>query len=177
VSRSFITRGVGAAASPAHKLWSSGNGGRFYVGGSNGRAKRGGAAGIRPKRASHAAAVVSAATAASPGVIARGATIITPPPPDPAMRPAGPNLEALRLYRDILRTAKYFYWPNDDGLPWCNVLRDSARKEFEEARDERDPLIVARLLVVGRQCVLDTQVKFNQMEEQMKKHVDRTRKR
>ena len=52
-----------------------------------------------------------------------------------------------------------------------------ARKEFEEARHERDPLIVARLLVVGRQCVLDTQVKFNAMEDQMRAHVERTRKR
>ena len=156
------------------------NGGRrFYGYGDDvsSRSKGGGAASPRPDPSSHAAAVASAASAASPGASTRGATIITPPPPDPAQRPAGPNLEALRLYRDILRTAKSFYWPNDDGVPWRTVLCESARKEFEEARQERDPLIVARLLVVGRQCVLDTQVKFNQMEEQMKAHVERTRKR
>jgi hypothetical protein len=28
------------------------------------------------------------------------------------------NPEALRLYREILKTAKKFYWPNDDGEPW-----------------------------------------------------------
>ena len=29
-----------------------------------------------------------------------------------------PNLEALRLYREILKTAKKFYWPNENGEPW-----------------------------------------------------------
>ena len=86
-------------------------------------------------------------------------------------------MEAIQLYREIIRTARSFYWPNEDGVPWKDVLRESARKEFEEAREERDPLIVARLLVVGRQCVMDTQVKFNQMEEQMRKHVEGTRSR
>jgi hypothetical protein len=28
------------------------------------------------------------------------------------------NPEALRLYREILKTAKKFYWPNEDGEPW-----------------------------------------------------------
>ena len=59
------------------------------------------------------------------------------------------NREALLLYRDVLRTAKAFYWADEKGREWPLVLRESARKEFEEARNERDPLIVARLLVVG----------------------------
>jgi len=32
-------------------------------------------------------------------------------------------------------------------------LRQSARKEFEEARHEKDPLVIARLLVVGGEAV------------------------
>jgi hypothetical protein len=39
------------------------------------------------------------------------------------------------------------------------VLRREARKEFEQARAEKDPLIIARLLVVGRDCVMQTQYK------------------
>jgi len=33
------------------------------------------------------------------------------------------------------------------------VLIDSARKEFEQAKYERDPLIIAQLLLVGRDCL------------------------
>jgi hypothetical protein len=109
--------------------------------------------------------------------------------------------EALSLYRDILRTARAFYWsvlpprrparpahslprlllprldrrPNKEGVPWCRVLRESARKEFEQARHEKDPLAVARMLVVGRQCVNETRLKFDDMEKQIRKHVDATR--
>jgi len=57
------------------------------------------------------------------------------------------------------------------------VLKESARNEFEAHRHERDPLIVARLLVVGRHCLEETRVKFNAMEGQIKSHIDGTRTR
>ena len=34
-----------------------------------------------------------------------------------------------------------------------NVLQKSARQEFEQARYETDPMVVARLLLVGRDCL------------------------
>ena len=40
------------------------------------------------------------------------------------------------------------------------VLKTSARREFEEARHEHD-LLIRRMLVVGRQCVVKTQHKFD----------------
>lgn len=61
--------------------------------------------------------------------------------------------EALALYRDILRAARLFAWPDDRGVPWREVLRANARREFEEARGERDPEVVARLLIGGRDAV------------------------
>ncbi|XP_058089735.1 uncharacterized protein LOC131236511 [Magnolia sinica] len=61
--------------------------------------------------------------------------------------------EALSLYRDILRATRFFAWPNARGVPWRDVLRDNARREFEEARYERDPEIVTRLLIGGRDAV------------------------
>lgn len=36
---------------------------------------------------------------------------------DMALRPPS-NREALRLYREILRTCKAFYWNNEKGEPW-----------------------------------------------------------
>lgn len=91
--------------------------------------------------------------------------------------PTQSRREVLGLYRDILRTARAFYWPNDDGEPWSTVLQRSARKEFEEARHERDPIIIARLIVVGRQCVEDTRRNFNQAEAKIKERVENTRLR
>jgi Complex 1 protein (LYR family) len=70
--------------------------------------------------------------------------------------------EALSLYREILRTAKHFHWADEkSGKPWNKLLRAEARKEFEESRRETDPLIVARMLVTGRDCLQQVQNKFN----------------
>lgn len=71
--------------------------------------------------------------------------------------------EVLSLYREILRTAKHFHWADQQtGEPWNKKLKQQARKEFEEARRETDPLIIARLLVTGRDCVQQVQNKFNE---------------
>ncbi|KAL6907431.1 hypothetical protein ACP4OV_002470 [Aristida adscensionis] len=61
--------------------------------------------------------------------------------------------EALGLYRDILRATRLFAWPDERGVPWRDVLRANARREFEEARGERDPEVVTRLLIGGRDAV------------------------
>ena len=36
--------------------------------------------------------------------------------------------------------------------------------ESPQSRSERDPLIIAKMLAVGRQCLLDTQYKFDMAE-------------
>lgn len=89
--------------------------------------------------------------------------------------------EALSLYREILRTAKHFHWSDNvasnnsnaspsnasnststgTGMPWNLKLKQMARKEFEESRQETDPLIIARLLITGRDCLQQIQQKFN----------------
>ena len=70
--------------------------------------------------------------------------------------------EALSLYREILRTAKHFHWADPSGQPWNKKLKEQARKEFEESRRETDPLIIARMIVAGRDCVQQVQNKFNE---------------
>jgi Complex 1 protein (LYR family) len=120
------------------------------------------------------------------------------------------NREALHLYRDILRGCKRFHWCNEKGEPWSELLRQSARKEFEQAREERvsnklhiyrtrmqhfienacktlsdfravclpqDPLIHAKLLVVGRQCLNDTLYKFDQTNAKIAEKIANTRTR
>jgi hypothetical protein len=73
--------------------------------------------------------------------------------------------EALSLYREILRTAKHFHWTDENGLPWNQRLRKQARQEFEASKEEADPLILARLLVTGRDCVEQIQHKFNNADQ------------
>ncbi|KAJ1266345.1 hypothetical protein BS78_08G144000 [Paspalum vaginatum] len=61
--------------------------------------------------------------------------------------------EALSLYRDIIRATRLFVWLDPRGVPWGEVLRANARREFEEAREERDPEVVTRLLIGGRDAL------------------------
>ena len=72
--------------------------------------------------------------------------------------------EALSLYREILRTTKAFHWCDPNGTPWVTRLRQEARKEFDASKEERDPLIIARMLVTGRDCVQQIQAKFNEAD-------------
>lgn len=72
----------------------------------------------------------------------------------------GPNVEAIRLYRDILRECRHYNWRDERGQRWGDVLARSARNEFEQARFERDPELIARMLVVGRDALMRTQEKF-----------------
>jgi hypothetical protein len=86
--------------------------------------------------------------------------------------------EALSLYREILRTAKHFHWADEkSGQPWNTLLKQKARQEFEEARKETDPLIIARLLVTGRDCVQQIQNKFNEATQVAWKRISKDSER
>lgn len=73
--------------------------------------------------------------------------------------------EALSLYREIMRITALFDWPNETGRLWRDVLRESARKEFEASRFERDPETVTRMLVVGRDAVHQVAERFVKKRE------------
>jgi Complex 1 protein (LYR family) len=86
--------------------------------------------------------------------------------------------EALSLYREILRTAKHFHWADDKSKrPWNQILREQARKEFEASQREDDPLVIARLLVTGRDCLQQVQIKFNDATQAAWKRIDKDSKR
>ncbi|KAL6317589.1 hypothetical protein AAG906_030342 [Vitis piasezkii] len=81
--------------------------------------------------------------------------------------------EALSLYRDILRATRFFMWPDSRGVLWRDVLRENARKEFEEARFEKDPEIITRLLIGGRDAV---QSALDKLVEKQKELVEKERR-
>ena len=94
------------------------------------------------------------------------------------MKVIGPkivNRESLALYRDILRASRMFTWSNEKGEPWGEVLAVNARHEFEQARHERDPIVIARLQFVGRDCLTQTKDKFNAATQAMHDNIDKTR--
>ncbi|KAG8467658.1 hypothetical protein KFE25_006710 [Diacronema lutheri] len=73
--------------------------------------------------------------------------------------------EATRLYRDIVRAARHFPWPHESGRPWRVVLVESARAEFEQARELDDANEVMRRLVIGRHCLDETAKKFEEKRQ------------
>ena len=85
--------------------------------------------------------------------------------------------EALSLYREILRTCRAFHHVDEKGQPWNARLRQEARKEFEASKEEKDPLIIARLLVAGRDCVQQIQMKFNEADRQIMQRIERESRR
>jgi hypothetical protein len=85
------------------------------------------------------------------------------------------NRESIRLYRDILRSARLFVWKNKDGILWSEILKDNARKEFEQSRNETDPEMIRRLQVIGRQCLDEAVEKVLEKSKQITDDIDRTR--
>ncbi|EOY15132.1 hypothetical protein QUC31_000388 [Theobroma cacao] len=80
--------------------------------------------------------------------------------------------EALSLYRDILRATRFFMWADSRGVLWRDVLRENARKEFEEARFEKDPEVVTRLLIGGRDAV---QTALEKLAEKQRQQIEKER--
>lgn len=80
--------------------------------------------------------------------------------------------EAVSLYRDIIRATRFFMWANSQGTLWRDVLRENVRKEFEEARFERDPEVITRLLIGGRDAL---QAALDKLAEKQKQEIEKQR--
>lgn len=57
------------------------------------------------------------------------------------------------------------------------MLREKAREEFEDNRNEKDTLIIARKLVMGWEAIEETKKRFNTVEQVIKKRIENTRTR
>ncbi|XP_021721296.1 uncharacterized protein LOC110688846 [Chenopodium quinoa] len=80
--------------------------------------------------------------------------------------------EALGLYRDILRATRFFMWPDSRGVLWRDILRENARKEFEEAQFEKDHEVITRLLIGGRDAV---QAALDKLAEKQRDQIEKDR--
>ncbi len=86
-----------------------------------------------------------------------------------------PKRESLLLYRDSIKICKKFFWRNNDGREWSEILLKTCRKEFEENRNLNDTAEVGRRLVLGRQSLIDLDDKILKVQHDMNKFFEETR--
>ncbi len=88
-----------------------------------------------------------------------------------------PNKEALRLYRSVVKFAKLFDWKDPRGIPWSVILKKSARMEFENSKEEKDPVKLGQMLISGWEALMNAKQKYSRKEYDFIKHIDETRNR
>jgi hypothetical protein len=74
-----------------------------------------------------------------------------------------PHRETLKLYREVIKFSKKIDWTDQNGMPWYkkriffNSRRESivksARDEIVIARDEKDPLLIMRMILTSREAM------------------------
>jgi len=82
-----------------------------------------------------------------------------------------PNLEVLRVYRETMKMTCRFTWCNEEGRPWKEILRASARAEFEQLRHEKDPLIIGKTLLTWQEANKRIHEKVNKTQMEITSHV------
>ena len=63
------------------------------------------------------------------------------------------NKEALKLYRDVLKLTREFTWHDENNRLWAERIKNSARQEFELARDEKDPFLIGQMIVTSKEAI------------------------
>lgn len=72
------------------------------------------------------------------------------------IRKKPPNREGIRQYREILKFSNEFYWTNERGQVWRDIIRKSARHEFNISRNEEDPMIQYKMMITTRDSMSKT---------------------
>jgi len=62
------------------------------------------------------------------------------------------------------------------GELWSRILKENARKEYEIAKYERDPLIINQMLVVGRDSLDKVKEKLFKKWQAIQDDIDKTRR-
>mmetsp|Transcript_8027 Transcript_8027/g.9155 ORF Transcript_8027/g.9155 Transcript_8027/m.9155 type:complete len:131 (-) Transcript_8027:53-445(-) len=83
--------------------------------------------------------------------------------------------DLLLCFRDILKVTGRYNWNNENGEPWKDILRASARGEFQQIREENDPLIIGQFIITWRDAINRMHEKVNQVDMKMTSFVDQTR--
>jgi hypothetical protein len=68
-----------------------------------------------------------------------------------------------------------FTWSNEDGEPWQQILRRTARAEFEQMRSESDAVKVGQFLITWRDCMRQIHHKINKAQLELMSKVEESR--
>jgi hypothetical protein len=71
--------------------------------------------------------------------------------------------EVLKLYRDVWRMTCCFDFPNEHGELWRDVLRRSARQEFEMARHIHDQEEIFSRIITGYEALAKLQLHVSEV--------------
>ena len=85
------------------------------------------------------------------------------------------NKDTLLIYRDCLKVCKKFYWNNDKGKKWGDVLLKAVRKDFENNRDLNDSVEIGRKQVQARQALIELENKLAKVSFDINKFLTETR--
>lgn len=88
-------------------------------------------------------------------------------------RMSATRLDALRLYRDILRTARGFTWADKDGKPWRQKLMHEARKEFDDKRNVESREEILKLIFVGQDALFKAQNMVREKRQELLKREEK----
>lgn len=65
-----------------------------------------------------------------------------------------------------------FQWEDNKGREWVERLRESARKEFEDARDEEDSLILYQMVITSRHAMQELKKKMIVKRDQINRNIE-----
>lgn len=86
-----------------------------------------------------------------------------------------PNMEIVRLYRDVMKMTLRFTWANEDGQSWKEILQRTARTEFEQMKGETDTVKIAKFMISWRDSLMRIHEKVNDAQMKIMKHIDDSR--
>ena len=85
------------------------------------------------------------------------------------------NKESLLIYRDCVKLCKRFYWYNDTGKQWSEVLSKSVRKDFENNRNIDDTVESGKKQVQARQAIIELEYKLFNVNNDINKFIHNTK--
>lgn len=86
-----------------------------------------------------------------------------------------PKIESIILYRNCLKICKKFYWYNDNGKQWSEILKLSIRKDFENNRKIDDSVEAGKKQIQGRQALIEIDNKLAKVNFDISKFLTATK--
>ena len=86
-----------------------------------------------------------------------------------------PKKETLILYKDVIKLCRKFFWNNNNGKQWADILQKTARKEIENNKLMIDSAEIGKTLVVARESLIEIEKKIFQVHLEMNKFIEETK--